>query len=821
MSSPRDVLVRSLNGTLYPDTTYHHNSGGDPSVIPSLTHGSLKAFHRRHYHPSNAFFYTYGNLPLVAHLGLIHDAVLKYFGRIDPRTDVGLQPRWDEPKIETVYYPMEESEDVSKKCQVCVAWLAADIRDSLETMALSLLERILLGNAASPLRKALIESGLGTALSDGSGFDPDNRDTLFACGLKDVAESSAGEIEDVIFDTLRSLVSEGIDDELIEAAIHQLEFHRKEVTNTPYPYGLRLLMSFAGTWFHDGDPVKVLDFESDLSKLRQTLAAERLFEDRIARYFLDNPHRVRFSLVPDQNMAQRESERLRGELDSILGGMDEADVERTRLDTEALERLQESDEDVSSLPTLEIADIPADIVRVAETEDYPTIPAACYAQPTAGIFYLNAAVGVGILTTEQLPLVPFFCYALPKIGTSLRDYSEMARRIDATTGGIGLYANARTSYGDRQECVPYLSVNGKCLVRNQGPMFDIIEELLCHFGFSDLARLKSLLLEYRARLESMVVPSAHRLAMSLASRHFSKSAALSETWNGVRQLLAMKELTTDLSENALGSIAAALEAIGRSLFSSGNVEVALIGEDPALEAAGVPVDSLQKGLGGVDGSDAIPGGIRSNRFSPPAIDVDGTPTREGWHTSSAVSFVASTFPTVRMGHEDAPAMAAIGKMLRSLYIHREIREKGGAYGGYAMYSSESGLFSFASFRDPHIVSTLRAFDDATSFIRSGKYRDEDVKEAVLQVCSEIDKPDPPGPAAARAFARKIVSLSDEIRMAFKGGLLAVTREKVRDVAERYFEGAPDRAAVAVISGKDRLASANEKLSDNPLTLRKI
>jgi len=156
-----------------------------------------------------------------------------------------------------------------------------------------------------------------------------------------------------------------------------------------------------------------------------------------------------------------------------------------------------------------------------------------------------------------------------------------------------------------------------------------------------------------------------------------------------------------------------------------------------------------------------------------------------------------------------------------MYLHREIREKGGAYGGFALYSPEDGLFSFASYRDPHIVSTLKAFDNAAAFIRSGSFSDEDVKEAILQVCSEIDKPDPPGPAARKAYYRKIISLSDEMRTGFKRRLLSLTLSQVVRTAGKYFDENQTRKAVAVISGEDKLEAANEKLSGKPLEIHRI
>ena len=208
-------------------------------------------------------------------------------------------------------------------------------------------------------------------------------------------------------------------------------------------------------------------------------------------------------------------------------------------------------------------------------------------------------------------------------------------------------------------------------------------------------------------------------------------------------------------------------------------------------------------------------------FLDPDISLQKQAVREGWSTSSAVSFVALAFETVRMEHEDAAALSVISKILRSMYLHREIREKGGAYGGFALYSPEDGLFSFASYRDPHIISTLNAFDNATAFIHAGNFSEEDVNEAVLQVCSEIDKPDPPGPAARKAFYRQIVSLSDEMRIRFKTELLSLTRSKVMQAAEKYFDGKDTQKAVAVISGEDKLTAANEKLAGRCLELYRI
>jgi Zn-dependent M16 (insulinase) family peptidase len=562
---------------------------------------------------------------------------------------------------------------------------------------------------------------------------------------------------------------------------------------------------------HGGDPVKILKFDDDLKKLREVMKQEPFFENLIEKCLLTNSHRIRLAMVPDQQMEQNETLRVQRQLEKTKKSLSRSRIEKIQKDAKALQLRQETEDDVSGLPTLQREDIPPSVPIVKETAYDGKSAVTVYNQPTSGIFYFAAAAGTGVLPRMLLPWAPFFCYALTRAGTSLHDYTEMARRIDAYTGGIGLGTHARTSYDSGGSCLPFISFSAKCLVRNQEKMFEIIQELIAHFEFSDHSRLKNLLNEYRAGLQSMIVHNGHRLAISAASRNFSRTRALSESWSGIHQLKVIKRLTDNLTDKKMSALCRDLTAIGTQLFARNNFQMALIGEEDSQAAAGASAATICEQLG--DG--------RTDGFGSPDISMHNKILREGWSTSTAVSFVALTFETVRMTHADAPALAVISKILRSMYLHREIREKGGAYGGFAIYSPEDGLFGFASYRDPHIVATLKVYEAAARFARGGNYSDEDVKEAILQVCSEIDKPDPPGPAARKAFYRKIVSLSDEIRSQFKTRLLSLTRRDVRQAAGKYFVTPPEQQAVAVVSNEEKLKEANQQLADQPLKLYQI
>ncbi len=810
MSSQDQIMSLAMKNSLCPNNTYKNNSGGDPQAIPNLTYDNLIKFHKRFYHPANAFFYSYGNFPLKDNLTFIREKVLNSFNYINPNAEVLPQPRWDKPKTALYYYPADKQNENLNKCQATVAWLISDINDSFEMLVLDVLTRVLLSNSASPLYKALTDSKLGEALADCTGFDADNKDTIFSCGLKGVEKASVKKVEEIIFEVLNKLVENKIDKELVDAAIHQIEFATKEVTNSPYPYGLKLLLSFAGNWIHNGNPIDDIEIDRNMNKLFEKLKEKNFLENKIKERLLDNPHRVLITLAPDIEAETKQNKKTAEKLNKIKKNMKPEDINKIKADALILLQNQDAKEDVSTLPTLEISDISKGVnittgIQNADNSIY------YYDKPCSGIFYLNIAAGAGMLDEKSLPLLPFFSYAFTKLGDKKRNHENLAKAIATYTGGMGLFPTANTIYQKQNSCLPFILFAAKCLERNINKMFGITEEIITEFDAKDIKRLKSLITEYKSGLESSIVASGHMLALSLASRNFSKKTALDELWHGVTQFQYIKEISKDLSDSRLKEIAENLNNIAKTLFAKNNLKIALIGEKNPLQTASALTDSLKEKLAN-----------KTSGFCEPSLQVENSFNYEGWSFPSAVSFAAQTFKTASMPHKDAPSLAIIGRILRLLYLHKEIREKGGAYGGMSLYNQQDGIFGFASYRDPHIISTLKTFEKAGDFIKNkNNYTNEDIKEAILQVCSDIDKPDTPATAAKKAFFRRLVSMPEQARKNFKEKILLTDKNKILKTAEKYFNNKAQDKATAVISGQERLDEANKKLKDKKLKLYKI
>ncbi len=810
MSSPSQVLGRGLLQGLYPDTTYSNNSGGEPENIPDLTWEGLKEFHARFYHPSNAWFYTYGNLSMEESLSFIEDKVLSRFDYLDVQSQVPSQPRWNAPKEHIIPYACSDDKSLDKKYQGCVAWLTCDIKDHFEVLVLTILEQIFLGNAASPLKKALIDSKLGTALSDACGFDPDNRDTMFVAGLKDIAKKDVETVKQIVFDTLRQLAHEGIPEELVESAIHQIEFQKKEITNTPYPFGLKMLVSIAGACIHEGNPIACIDPDPDLNQLRKKLETPKFLEGKIQEYFLDNPHWVLCTLAPDPTLEGQKEEQIKQTLAQKLSSLSASDIEQLQKDAKALANLQDAEEDIDVLPTLTLDDVPRDI-QIIKPDNIPGVSlATTYAKATSDILYLTCPSGAGAIDPENLPLVPFFCSAFTNAGTRDHSFVEMAAKMDLYTGGIGLSPFSGSCFTAEKENHCFLALHGKTLDRNLDPFFNLVGEFVNQVSFHDHERLFQLLFQYRAGMESAIVSAGHQYAISMSSRHISRPSWIKEIWHGMAQYQFIKEITKKLESNGnqdvLKDLQKDLETMAQQVFFRKNLKPAIIGNKDTLIQADKQLENMLKDLPQGD----------TPCFEAPAIDRNATVPREGWYTDTSVAFVGQSFPVVGISHENAPALAVIAKLLRSLFLHREIREKGGAYGGSAQYNSEEGIFSFFSYRDPHIVRTMDVYEKACTFIQEDNFTETDVSEAVLQVCSDIDTPHPPGPSAIKAFYRDIAKLDDATRKRFKDALLGMNKAKIKAAGQTYFSIEEAKKGTCVVASKDKLTAANEALEKQGL-----
>lgn len=809
MADPGSLLHRRLTRALYPTTTYGFNSGGEPEAILDLTHEQLVDFHRTYYHPANAYFFTYGDLPLEEHLARIEELALRHFEPLTVNTAVPDEVRYSAPQRIVEGFPVAAGEPLAQRSMVQVAWLTSPIADSFECLALSLLSQLLLGNPAAPLYKALLESGLGQNLAPGTGYHDDQRETYLAAGLQGTEPERLEAIEELVLETLRQVAASGFSNEQIEAAIHQLEFSHREVVGDQYPYALLLLMRQFGPWLHNDDPISPLLLDDNLARLRRELAAGPFFENLIRRQLLDNPHRVTLLLQPDAEFKEQQEQALNQRLAELAAQLDEAGRQRLLAQARALQQAQEGEEDLSCLPTLELSDIPASEREIpCREEEFAGRPLYRFPQPTNGIGYFTASLVMNDLPAELLPYVPLFGTLLPKIGAAGHSYLQMAERISAATGGVSASATVICDPASLDRFDIAFEVKSKALLRNQPAMFDILTDLFAAPDFSDLQRLHTVINQLSVSLENGVSGSGHSYAARSAAAALSSCSRLREDWGGLHLVRSVKELAAQKPEQLAG-FATQMQRLADLLLCGSRLRCAVTAEEPAFAAIEPPLRGF---LAALPAGDAQPGQVAELAVGDAAV---------GWAAPVPVSYVARVFRAVPLVHTDAAGLLVLAKLLRACYLHREVREKGGAYGGMATYDAQLGLFSMLSYRDPHLLRTLQVYRDAAEWAAAGSFSDDDIREAILAVFGNLDRPVSPAGKGQREFGYRLQGLSAANRQALREGILVVDRSTLQRLADAYLLSGWEGSAVGVVSAEGLLQEANRQLGEGGLKLEKI
>src|SRR6266571_4654863 len=762
LASPAAAMQRAMGKALFPELTYEHVSGGDPEHIPELTWQKLRDFHASHYHPSNAFFYTYGDRPLEATLEAIERNVLSRFERISIDSSIPFVKRFSQPASLTEPYPAVAGEDNSRRSQALTAWVTVPSSDSFRLLSIKVLTEVLLSNSGSPLRKALIDSKLGTAMADGTGLQDDYKESVFGAGLKDIRTEDAGKVEEVVLDTLTKLAKVGVDPAQVDAVIHRLEFEKRERSNAGFPYALKVMFSCLPAYNYGGDPYASMNFDADLARLQQERKDGRWFENVIRTELLDNSHRALLTIVPDPDLEDRKHKKELERLALIEATLSEPDRNKIVEDALRLKSAQDARQDLSVLPTL-------------------------------GVTYLDIRSDFSVLTQAQLDLLPLFGRAFTQSGAAGLDYVQMAQRMAAYTGGVGAAAQVQ-SLAAVEDFVQSFVVSGRALDRNVKPFVEILADLTSRLEI-DPARLKEIIAETATRLESSLANLGFQFAILLAQSKLTPEGALNERLQGIGMLHSMRELAK-LDEQQLGPVIDELQAIRTALFRAEAIQVVVTCEDSTVATVSEHLASLVESLPAEREKTRSP--------KPPAQD----PVPEARIAPVPVAFNVRTFKTVRYTNADAPALLVLANYLRDTFLHKELREKGGAYGGYAQASTGAGLFMLGSYRDPNIIRTYTVYDQAVRWVLDSPIEVEQLKEAILGACGDVDPLESPDIKGRREAVNRLTGFTLQERERFKQRLLHVTSEDLRRVTSRYLA---DGSGVQVtVAGADLVEAARKE-----------
>lgn len=813
LASPTTRLIETLNATLFPNSPYGYNSGGDPSQIPNLSYEELLYFHKNYYHPSRCLFFFYGNLPLKKHLDFISHKLLKNVQKMPPLPPIPKQQRFLKPVYKESFYPISADEIAEDKTIIAYAWLTCHILDQISLLALSVLDIALMDNDASPLKLELLRSGLCKQAN--SLMDSEVAEIPYGIVIKGCKAEDAQAIEEVIFNTLKRIAQEGLSQKLIDSALHQLELYRSEITGDSAPFGLSLFSRAALLRQHGGQAEDGLRIHSLFEELRtKFIESPRFLSELIIRHFLTNNHYVRLVLNPSTELATeeltKEAERLQAIRKSLTLPAVEQIIERSK----ALEKLQEEEDEIkhSLLPKISLDDVPKEARTLPLSQVHSGLLEVFHHNVfTNNIVYADLVFPVADIREEDLWLVRLFSMLLPQVGSGLRQYQETLEYQQENTGGIGSLIMLNHQAQDGNQFMPSFHLRGRAMYHKAEKFFSLLFDMATAPNFTDRKRLKELILKHYTNLQSSFVSNALKYAMNLSASGVSVAGKIHQAWYGLDYLMQIKKIASNFDELS-DSLINDLERIKGHLLCTKNPNVVLACDQTELTRY------LEDGFQGL--SD-LPG----QAFTPWKGAYKLSPlANQGRIISSQVSFTSKVCSSISYSHPAAAAITLAAFLFDNVILHKRIREQGGAYGAGSVANIMAGTFSFYSYRDPNITSTVQAFDEAIQAIQTHDFDESDLEEAKREMIQNLDSPIAPGSRAEVAYSWFREGKTHEMRQAFRDAILQASCTDIVRAVEQHLATPFKEAKCVTFGPKELLEKENAKLislSLPPLHIERI
>lgn len=809
-SSADQLVGRESFRGLFPDTAYGKDSGGDPEHIPELTYPRFKGFYDTLYHPSNGYFFLYGDIPTVDHLAFLEPRLAR-FKKAEIDTKIGRQPRWKQPRIRKERFSIGKNESAKGKAYLTVNWLAGDGTDAEEVMAFHVLDYVLLGNAAAPLRKALIDSKLGEDLTH-CGYSAGHLESTFDVGLKGSEPDRMDALLDLVLSTLRKIAADGIPKDKVEAAFHQLAYRYLEIQSM---FPLWLMDRAYATWIYGADPLVFLRADEILEALRKKVAEQPGYLEKIIRErLIENPHRIAIAFVPDAKLQDEKDAKFAkrmAEKKAALTPDDKARIVKEAEELEAMQSAPNSPEALATLPQLKVSDLPLKPKHIPTTVEkldggWTFLRNDVFAN---GVNYLRFNVDLAGLPVELYPYLGLYGDFVGKLGAAGQDYLKIAERIAAHTGGVGFSAGAHTNYTDPNSCLLLGTFSLKALDGKIADALGVLHDLLFALDPRDEARLKDVLVQARAAHRSSLVESGLWLALRHASRGLNPICHIGEALGGIPQTHLVEDLAGHFAERKETLIAKTV-AVRDFLLNRRRWTVSFTGSESVQATV---KKTLSQWAAKMKDEPIAP--------VPTGFTAPAAPRREGLAVPAEVAFCAEMLPAHHVSHPDAQLLGVASRVLSLGYMWEEVRIKGGAYGGGCGFNGGDLTWNFYSYRDPNVKKTLDTFHGLLDYLRKTEWSKEDIDRAIIGSAKDGERPIRPGAATGGALMRHVLGDTKELREARHAAVLRATPKEVKRAALQLLEANLAKGSVCVVSGRDKLEAANKDMPGAELTIEDV
>lgn len=824
--SPMSRVSRTSKSSLFPNTTYRFDSGGEPSQIPQLSFEKFQAFYKQHYHPSNSRVFFYGDDPVAERLSLLDGYLSGYSAIKVEQTRIETQPKWTKPRRVEEPFPATADKSGDKHI-VSVNWMLNEKEMTpTEELAMSLVSHLLMGNSQATLHKVLTESSLGESVT-GGGMSTDLKQATFDAGLKGVAKEDVSKVEQLVDDTLRKTAKEGFPKDAVDASLNTIEFNLREFNTGSTPRGLSFMLAAVSPWIYDRDPLQGLRFEKPLGEMKKELAKkdQRYLEGLMEAYLINNNHKLIIEGVPDSGLAAQEDKAEASKLNATKAKMTPAELKEAVAFTAKLKKAQEtpdSPENIAKLPALSLADVDRKAkdldVKVGEKHGVTYLT---HNVPSNGIAYVDVAIDLSSLPVDEISLVPLLSRMLLEVGTSKMDETAFSRHMHAHTGGVSvstlnsLKHTADGKVGSPNEGIYRLVIRGKSTAEKSPVMFDIMLAALTDAKLDNKKRAIEMLKATKSGYENAFRSSGNAYAQRRIYARRSIAGYIDEVTGGISYFDTVKSLLVTAQKD-WPSLLQRLEKVRMYLLDKDATIINLSGDPETLKKVDGAVDAFVQKLPKANkAKDAIP-----------TIGKTGESLRlksenEGFVVPTQVNFVATGGQLFSEGDSVSGASEVVVRSLSHGYLWDTVRVMGGAYGGSCSLSLVSGTFACSSYRDPNLAQTLTAFEKIADHLESNPPAAKDMEPLIIGAIGDLDQPLSPDRKGYVSMVRYLTGESLEARQRRRDEIFSTSPSDFAAFAKRLRASVNDWR-VSVFGSEAAFSKANAILpKESQIDLKQI
>ena len=767
-SSAEDVLSRQILNSLFPDTCYANESGGDPEVIPTLTYEAFLDFHSRYYHPSNSYIYLYGDMDIVEKLQWLDEEYLSHYEQTEPHSEVKTQEAFETPVELVKKYSISSTESEENNTYLSYNIVLGDTLDAKLYQAFDILDYALVGAPGAPIKKALIDAGIGSEI--GGGYDSSIKQPTFSVIAKNANTSDKEAFLQIIRSTMEDLVKNGLNKKALLAGINSSEFRYREADYGSLPKGLLYGIQALESWLYDEKEVFLhLEANSVYAYLKEQVETN-YFEELLRKYFLENTHASVVIVEPEKGLNAKKEAELEEQLKAYKESLSEADIEQLVADTEGLKAYQEepsSKEDLNKIPMLARCDMKKEAAPYINEERYMDETLVMHHDIFSnGIVYLALLFDISDFSVEEMPYVSMLKSILGYIDTENYSYGDFANEVNLHTGGVGSTVGLYPSVHNKDDLKVCFEIRTKALLNKLGDARKLVEEMLFTSRFEDEKRLKEVISELKSRQQMLLSSSAHSVASTRAMTYFSRTAAYRNVID-TYQVLADIEAHFDEKKDALIK---ELKALTERIFTKQRMMVSITctKEDYAIAETELKLlkDKLYNGEG----------------VSAAAAEIVFEQKNEGFMDASQVQYVARAGNYRAHGFEYHGALRILKVILGYDYLWNNIRVKGGAYGCMNGFMRNGDTY-FVSYRDPNLSKTNEVYDGIPAYLEQFKADEREMTKYIIGTISDMDTPMNPFAKGERSMTAYLQGLSFEELQKERDEVIGATDADIRGLKE--------------------------------------